>query len=63
MEVIIEVSLDRLSIKRDQAEVLLKKRRIAFDKNIKKFEKMLNTFKKRDPPVLTVEEMEDAVKG
>ncbi|CAG9858599.1 unnamed protein product [Phyllotreta striolata] len=61
MDIIIEVSLDRLSIKRDQAELVLKQKRVAFDKKIKKVEKMLNVFKKKDPPILTLDEMEDAV--
>lgn len=61
MEAVIELAIQRLNMKRDQAESVLKQRKAQFDKRLKKTEKLLNQFKKRDPPILTMEEMEEGV--
>jgi len=61
MESVIELAIQRLNMKREQAEQSLKNRRVAFDVKLKRHEKMLNAFKKKDPPLLTVEEMEENV--
>ncbi|KAG5895230.1 hypothetical protein JTB14_003447 [Gonioctena quinquepunctata] len=61
MEAVIELAIQRLNMKRDLAETLLRNRRVAFDKKLRKHEKLLISFKKKDPPILTMEEMEDSV--
>nr|CAI5856319.1 unnamed protein product [Callosobruchus analis] len=61
MEAVIDLALQRISMKRDLAEQSLRTKRVQFDAKLKKHEKMLIAFKKRDPPMLTMEEMEDAV--
>lgn len=57
MENVIELATQRLTMKREQAETALKNKRSAFDAKLLKHEKLLIAFKKRDPPVLTMEEM------
>ncbi|XP_017770457.1 PREDICTED: dynein heavy chain 3, axonemal-like [Nicrophorus vespilloides] len=59
MENVIELALQRLNMKRDQAELALKAKRTAFESKLKKHEKQLVAFKKKDPPILTMEEMEE----
>ncbi|CAH1180398.1 unnamed protein product, partial [Phaedon cochleariae] len=61
MESVIEVAIQRLNMKRDQAETVLRNKRTAFDARLKKHEKLLIAFKKKDPPILTMEEMEESV--
>lgn len=61
MESVIEMALQRLTLKRDQAETVLKNKRVAFDAKLLRHEKQLVTFKKRDPPILTNEEIIDCV--
>ncbi|KAL1497384.1 hypothetical protein ABEB36_008364 [Hypothenemus hampei] len=61
MEAVIELAIQRLNMKRDQAEQVLKNRRVAFDAKLKRHEKLFNNFKKKDPPILTIEEMEENV--
>ena len=61
MENIIELAIQRLNMKREQAEVNLKSKRTIFEAKLKRHEKLLVAFKKRDPPLLTMEEMEDCV--
>ncbi|XP_076256705.1 dynein heavy chain 3, axonemal [Rhynchophorus ferrugineus] len=61
MEAVIDLANQRLNMKRDQAETALKNKRTAFDSKLKRHEKMLNNFKKKDPPLLTMEEMEENV--
>lgn len=56
-----ELAIQRLNMKRDQAETFLKNKRIQFDVKLKKHEKMLVTFKRKDPAILTMEEMEENV--
>lgn len=61
MEAVIELAIQRLNMKRDQAEAILKNKRTQFDIRLRKNEKILNQFKKKDPPILTMEEMEEGV--
>ncbi|KAI4456226.1 dynein heavy chain family protein [Holotrichia oblita] len=59
MENVIELAWQRLNMKRDQAENVLKNKRALFDSKLLKHEKQLNIFKKKDPALLTMEEMRD----
>ncbi|XP_050297987.1 dynein axonemal heavy chain 3 [Anthonomus grandis grandis] len=61
MESVIDLANQRLNMKREQAEQALRNKRTAFDAKLKRHEKLLVNFKKKDPPILTVEEMEDSV--
>lgn len=61
MESVVELAIQRLNLKRDQAETFLKNKRVQFDARLKKHEKMLVAFKKKDPAILTIEEMEENV--
>ncbi|RZC40467.1 DHC N2 domain containing protein [Asbolus verrucosus] len=61
MENVIELALQRLNMKREQAETILKSKRTSFDSKLLRHEKLLVAFKKRDPPILTMEEMEECV--
>lgn len=61
MEAVIELAIQRLNMKREQAEQALKNRRVQFDAKLKRHEKLLSNFRKKDPPMLTVEEMEENV--
>lgn len=62
MEVVIELAIQRVNMKRDQAEVALKSKRTIFDNKLIKHEKLVNAFRKKDPPILTMEEMEENAK-
>ncbi|KAK9888347.1 hypothetical protein WA026_000602 [Henosepilachna vigintioctopunctata] len=59
MEVVIELAIQRVNMKRDQAEVSLKSKRAIFDNKLLKHEKMVQAFRKKDPAILTMEEMEE----
>ncbi|XP_008197222.2 dynein axonemal heavy chain 3 [Tribolium castaneum] len=61
MENVIELALQRLNMKREQAEAFLKSKRSIFEAKLLRHEKMLVAFKKKDPPILTMEEMEECV--
>lgn len=61
MEIVIELALQRLIMRREQAEVILKNKRTAFENKMMKHQKQLEQFKKRDPPLLTMDEMLDGV--
>lgn len=61
MEVVIELAIQRLNLKRDQAEATLKNKRVMFDAKLIRHQKQLNAFKKRDPPILTKDEIYDCV--
>jgi dynein heavy chain len=61
MENVIELAIQRLNMKREQAEAQLKSKRTTFEAKLLRHEKLLVHFKKRDPPILTMEEMEDCV--
>ncbi|XP_071052042.1 dynein axonemal heavy chain 3 isoform X2 [Onthophagus taurus] len=61
MENVIEMALQRLTIKRDQAEAELRNKRMIFDATLLKHEKLLKMFQKKDPTVLSPEEIADNV--
>lgn len=61
MESVIELAIQRLNLKRDQAEVALKTKSVNFDVKLKRHEKILAVLKKKDPPILTKEEMVECV--
>ncbi|CAG9767321.1 unnamed protein product [Ceutorhynchus assimilis] len=61
MEAVVDLAIQRLNMKRDQAEQSLKNKRATFDGKLRRHEKLLTAFKKKDPPILTVEEMEENV--
>ncbi|KAJ9576848.1 hypothetical protein L9F63_006622, partial [Diploptera punctata] len=65
MEAVLELSQTRLTHRREMVEGVLKSKRYDFDakiyllKNV--YDKELEIFKKKDPPILTKEEMEENV--
>ena len=59
MEIVIEMALQRLYMKRDQAEMALKNKKSIFEAKLTRHEKQLAAFKKKDPPILTMEEMKE----
>lgn len=61
MEAVIELALQRLNMRRDQAENELKYKRQLFERKLTKHAQMLNAFKKKDPPMLTLDEMKENV--
>lgn len=61
MEVVIDLASQRLALKRDQAETVLRNKVVQFDIKLVKHKKQLNQFKKKDPPLLTIEEMTECV--
>lgn len=61
MEVVIELASQRLTLKRDQAENILKNKVVQFDIKLIKHKKQLQMFKKKDPPILTMDEMIECV--
>lgn len=61
MEEVIDLALNRLNMKRDQAEAELKYKRTVFESKLEKHWKILTAFKKKDPPMLTIEEMTENV--
>ncbi|XP_068084555.1 dynein axonemal heavy chain 3 [Anabrus simplex] len=63
MESVLELSMQRLAHRRDMVEGVLKNKRTEFDARLLLHQKELDMFKKRDPPMLTMEEMIDAVEA
>lgn len=63
MENVIEMAIQRLNLKRDQAEASLKNKRVAFDAKLIRHQKQLIAFKKRDPALLTKDEIIDCVEA
>lgn len=63
MENVIELAIQRLNMKREQAEIALKNKRTLFEKKLVRHEKLLIAFRKKDPPILTIEEMKDCVQA
>lgn len=57
MEIVIELALQRLNMKRDQAEAALKYKRTQFEAKLLRHQARVIAFKKKDPPILTMEEM------
>ncbi|XP_053593796.1 dynein axonemal heavy chain 3 [Microplitis demolitor] len=57
MEVIMELATKRLNMRKEFVEGVLRKRRDNFEIKIQRMQQAIDIFKKKDPPVLTVEEM------
>ncbi|XP_036144833.1 dynein heavy chain 3, axonemal isoform X1 [Monomorium pharaonis] len=62
MEVVMELASNRLNMRKDFLETMLRTRRNTFEKKIITIQLEIEQFKRKDPPVLTMEEMEQAVK-
>ncbi|PSN48405.1 hypothetical protein C0J52_12085 [Blattella germanica] len=61
MEAVLELAQARLTHRRDIVESALKAKRADFDAKLLAHQKELELFKKKDPPILTKEEMEECV--
>lgn len=61
MENVLELAFSRILIRREKAEKVLRKKRIAFDIKLDKHQKQLEMFRKKDPPLLQMEDMEESV--
>ncbi|KAK4874901.1 hypothetical protein RN001_014261 [Aquatica leii] len=61
MEVVIDLASQRLALKRDQAETMLRNKVAQFDQKLFRYKKQVNALKKRDPPILTMDEMAECV--
>ncbi|KMQ95743.1 dynein heavy chain axonemal [Lasius niger] len=61
MEIVMELASNRLNMRKDFLETLLRTRRDTFEKKIITMQLAIEQFKRKDPPVLTMEEMEQAV--
>ncbi|XP_025152566.1 dynein heavy chain 3, axonemal [Harpegnathos saltator] len=61
MDTVMELASKRLLMRRDFSESALRTRRDNFDKKIIALQQVIDQFKRKDPPVLTMEEMEQAV--
>lgn len=63
MESVLDLATTRLSHRRDAVENALRARRLEFDETLLVHQKELDQFKKKDPPILSVEEMAECVEG
>jgi len=61
MEVVMEIASSRLIMRKDFMETVLRKRRDVFEKKIITMQFEIERFKRKDPPILTMDEMEVAV--
>lgn len=61
MEAVLELAFSRIQIRRDKAEKVLRKKRIMFDAKLDKHQKQLDMFRKKDPPLLTMDDMIESV--
>ncbi|CAD6235446.1 GSCOCG00007903001-RA-CDS, partial [Cotesia congregata] len=60
MEIIMGLATKRLNMRKEFVEGVLRKRRDNFEQKIQRMQQAIDIFKKKDPPVLTVEEMEQS---
>lgn len=60
METIMDLANVRLNMRKEFVEGVLRVRRDNFEQRIRRIQEVIDQFKKRDPPVLTMEEMEEA---
>lgn len=60
METVMELATTRLNMRKEFVEGVLRIRRDNFEQKIQKMQQLIDCLKKKDPPVLTVEEMEQA---
>ncbi|KAF3429654.1 hypothetical protein E2986_08409 [Frieseomelitta varia] len=61
MEVVMDLASTRLNMRKEYLEEVLRIRRDNFELRIHNMRLAIDQFKKKDPPILTMEEMEDAV--
>lgn len=61
METVMDLANTRLNMRKEYLEEVLRIRRDNFEQKIHNMKLAIDQFKKKDPPVLTMEEMEDAV--
>ncbi|KAK9508782.1 hypothetical protein O3M35_006257 [Rhynocoris fuscipes] len=57
MEVVLDHAINRINLQRELVESALQKRREKFEASLGDREKLLDALRKRDPPILTIEEM------
>ena len=60
METMMDLAYVRLNMRKEFVEGVLKVRRETFEQRIRKMKEVIDQFKKKDPPVLTMDEMEEA---
>ncbi|XP_012230668.2 dynein axonemal heavy chain 3 [Linepithema humile] len=61
METVMELASKRLNMRKDFLETVLRTRRDTFEKKTVTMQLVIDQFKRKDPPVLTMEEMVQAV--
>ncbi|KAK0077358.1 hypothetical protein PV326_010096, partial [Microctonus aethiopoides] len=57
MEIVMELAAKRLNMRKEFVEGVLRNRRDNFEQRIQRMQLSIDQFKKKDPPVLTVEDM------
>ncbi|XP_076164105.1 dynein heavy chain 3, axonemal [Ptiloglossa arizonensis] len=62
IETVIELAYTRLNMRKEFLEDVLRLRKDSFEQKIKNMQSAIDQFKKKDPPVLTIEEMTEATK-
>ncbi|XP_078041170.1 dynein heavy chain 3, axonemal [Augochlora pura] len=62
MDTVMELANSRLNMRREFLEEVLRIRKETFEHTIKSMENSIDQFKRKDPPMLSMSEMEDAVK-
>lgn len=60
METVMELAAARLNMRKEYLEEVLRIRRVNLEQKIEKMQLAIEQFKRKDPPVLTLEEMEEA---
>ncbi|KAL0279081.1 UNVERIFIED_CONTAM: hypothetical protein PYX00_000712 [Menopon gallinae] len=63
MDSVLDLATARLSHRRDTVENALRIRRMEFDEKLIVHQKELDAFKKKDPPILTMEEMAECARA
>ncbi|XP_076766493.1 dynein heavy chain 3, axonemal [Xylocopa sonorina] len=61
METVMDLANARLNMRKEYLEEVLRIRRDNFEQKIQHMQLAIDQFKKKDPPVLTIDEMEEAV--
>ena len=61
MDIVMELASTRLNMRKDYLEEVLRIKRDNFDQKIREMQLAIDQFKRKDPPVLTIDEMEIAV--
>ncbi|XP_076653327.1 dynein heavy chain 3, axonemal [Halictus rubicundus] len=62
MDTVMELANTRLNMRKEFLEELLRIRKETFEQTIRSMEQGIDQFKRKDPPLLTMSEMEEAVK-